>query len=126
MNATALRPILIVDDDEAILSSMELALSDEGYPVVVARNGRDALELARSASPRLILLDMKMPVMDGWAFAEAYRSQESQGGARAPIIAMTAAHDSERQAAEVAVDGYIAKPFDLNELLDLILRYSGN
>jgi two-component system, chemotaxis family, chemotaxis protein CheY len=120
------RPILVVDDDEAILSAMELALSDEGYPVVVARNGRDALELARSASPWLILLDMKMPVMDGWAFAEAYRQQANPKTPRAPIIAMTAAHESERQTAAVAADGYIAKPFDLNDLLELVLRYAGS
>ena len=126
MDNSAPRPILIVDDDEAILSSMELALSDEGYTVIVARNGRDALELARSASLRLILLDMKMPVMDGWAFAEAYRQQARPGAPRAPIVAMTAAHESERQTAEVAADGYIAKPFDLNDLLELVLRYAGN
>jgi two-component system, chemotaxis family, chemotaxis protein CheY len=65
-------------------------------------------------------------VMDGWAFAAAYRQQESPGAPRAPIIAMTAAHESERQATEVAADGYIAKPFDLNDLLELVLRYAGN
>jgi CheY-like chemotaxis protein len=70
--------------------------------------------------PAVILLDMKMPVMDGWAFASAYRQQS---GPHAPIIVMTAAHDSRQRASEIAADGFIPKPFDLDDLLALIRRY---
>lgn len=111
------RLILVVEDDEAILRSIEEILTDEGYAVAAALNGKEALERVQRAAPDLILLDMKMPVMDGWAFAQAYRRLP---GPHAPIIALTAAHDSRARAAEIAAAGYIAKPFDLDRLLDLV------
>lgn len=115
------QPILVVDDDEVILSTLALFLADEGYDVVVASNGKEALERAKHEHPRLILLDMKMPVMDGWAFAAAYREQP---GPHAPIIVMTAARDARARAAEIAADGYLAKPFDLDRLLDLMRQHA--
>lgn len=115
------RPILVVDDDEVILSTLALFLADEGYVVVVAGNGQEALERAEREHPRLILLDMKMPVMDGWAFAAAYRERP---GPHAPIIVMTAARDARGRAAEIAADGFLAKPFDLDRLLDLVRQHA--
>jgi two-component system chemotaxis response regulator CheY len=114
------RPILVVDDDEIILSTLALFLADEGYAVVTAGNGQEALERAARQHLQLILLDMKMPVMDGWAFAAAYRERP---GPHAPIIVMTAARDARGRAAEIAADGCLAKPFDLDHLLDLVRRY---
>lgn len=113
-------PILLVDDDESILSTVEFLLTDEGYPVMVAANGKEALKRIAAQAPCLILLDMKMPVMDGWAFAHAYRESP---GPHAPIVVMTAAHDSHKRAAEIAADDVIAKPFDVNHLLDLVRKY---
>jgi two-component system, chemotaxis family, chemotaxis protein CheY len=115
------RPILIVDDDEVILSSVALVLVEEAYQVISAMNGKEALELTSTRSPRLILLDMKMPVMDGWAFAAAYRQQP---GPHAPIVIMTAAHDWESRAAEISADGCLAKPFDIDDLLEVVHRYA--
>lgn len=115
------RPILVVDDDEIILSTLALCLEDEGYAVVAASNGKEALERVEREHPRLILLDMKMPVMDGWAFATTYRERP---GPHAPIIVMTAARDARSRAAEIAADGCLAKPFDLDRLLDLVRRYA--
>ncbi|HEY7342214.1 MAG TPA: response regulator [Ktedonobacterales bacterium] len=114
------RPILVVDDDDTIAMTLESFLIEEGYKVTVAHNGKEALERAEESPPAVILLDMKMPVMDGWAFASAYRQQS---GPHAPIIVMTAAHDSRQRASEIAADGFIPKPFDLDELLALINRY---
>lgn len=114
------RYILVVDDDETIATIIESFLSEEGYPVVVAHNGKEAIEQTKEALPYVILLDMKMPVMDGWAFAAAYREQP---GLHAPIVVMTAAHDSHQRANEVSADGVLPKPFDLDELLDLVCRY---
>lgn len=114
------RPVLVVDDDDTIAMTLESFLVEEGYKVMVAHNGKEALERAEASSPAVILLDMKMPVMDGWAFASAYRQQD---GPHAPIIVMTAAHDSRQRASEIAADGFIPKPFDLDELLALMRRY---
>lgn len=121
MNSAERQPILVVDDDDIILGSVAFVLADEGYAVAMATNGQEALEQIEKQPPRLILLDMRMPIMDGWAFAAAYREHP---GPHAPIIVMTAAHDSRSRAAEINADGYIAKPFDLNRLLDLVRRYA--
>jgi two-component system chemotaxis response regulator CheY len=120
MAAIDQQPILVVDDDDTIAMTLESFLVEEGYKVMVAHNGKEALERAEASSPAVILLDMKMPVMDGWAFASAYRQQD---GPHAPIIVMTAAHDSRQRASEIAADGFIPKPFDLDELLALMRRY---
>ena len=114
------RPILIIEDDEAILSTLELALGDEGYEVLTAMDGAAALEVIERQAPALILLDMKMPVMDGWTFAHAYRRQPEPW---APVLVVTAARDAAQRAAEVGADGYLAKPFELDDLLDLVGRY---
>ncbi len=121
MKSTDQRPILVVEDDEAILRSIEQILADEGYAVVAASHGKEALELIERIPPRLILLDMKMPVMDGWEFAAAYHQRH---GPHAPILVLTAARDSAARAAEIAAAGYIAKPFDLDILLDLVRRHA--
>src|SRR5919198_3303048 len=113
------RPILVVDDDELILNSVESTLADEGYPVVTATDGAAALDVVERQLPALILLDMKMPILDGWAFAKAYREQP---GPRAPIVVMTAAADAARRAADIGAEGYLAKPFDLEDLLTLVGR----
>jgi CheY-like chemotaxis protein len=113
------RPILVVDDDEVILSTVEFTLSDEGYPVMTAPDGAAALDLVEQQPPELILLDMKMPIMDGWAFARAYRDQP---GPHAPIVVMTAAADAARRAADIGANGYLAKPFDLEDLLTVVGR----
>ncbi|MEO7001302.1 MAG: response regulator [Ktedonobacterales bacterium] len=115
------RPILVVDDDAVILNAVEYILSDQGCAVVIANNGREALDRVHSAPPRLILLDMKMPVMDGWAFVAAYRDVP---GPHAPIIRMTAAQDSRSRATEISAEGFIAKPFDLDDVLAIVQRHA--
>jgi two-component system chemotaxis response regulator CheY len=113
------RPILVVDDDELILNTVESTLADEGYHVVTAPDGAAALDAIERQEPALILLDMKMPIMDGWAFASAYRRQPEP---HAPIVVMTAAADAARRAADVGAEAYLAKPFDLADLLNVVGR----
>ncbi len=110
-----------MEDDETILSSIEFLLTDEGYTVMTAANGHEAIERLVQSAPCLILLDMKMPVMDGWAFAKVYRERPSP---RAPLIVMTAARDAQNWSDEVGAAGYIAKPFDVDRLLDLIRQHA--
>jgi CheY-like chemotaxis protein len=111
------RRVLVVDDDEEIRGLLELVLEAEGYEVLIAPNGARALELADRHRPDLILLDMRMPVMDGWAFARTYREHPQP---HAPIVVMTAAPDAGQRAAEVQADGFVGKPFDLPELVSMI------
>jgi two-component system, chemotaxis family, chemotaxis protein CheY len=111
---------LVVDDDESIREFVEMVLSDAGWTVHTAPHGRAALDLVARCPPDLILLDMAMPVLDGWGFARAYRET---AGPRAPIVVMTAAWNAAERAAQVDADQYLAKPFDLDELLQIVRQY---
>ena len=108
--------VLVVDDDPAIVSTVETVLRDEGYNVSTASNGRQALTELERNLPSLVLLDMRMPVMDGWAFAAEVRER----GVEVPIVVMTAAQDARRWANEIAADGFVAKPFDIDDLLEMV------
>ncbi len=115
MSATG--PVLVVDDDEGIREFVAIALSDEGYEVATATDGAAALELVEQRPPAVILLDMRMPVMDGWAFTREYRRRP---GPHAPIVVVTAARDAGDRAAQIGAEGVLPKPFRLAELLDVV------
>jgi CheY-like chemotaxis protein len=121
MNRNPPRRILVIDDDESIREMIALILDDQGLQVCTARDGHEALALIAQDAPDLILLDMKMAHMDGWQFASRYRALTGQ---RAPLVVITAARDAAERAAEIAADGYLAKPFDLDDLLRVIDQYT--
>ncbi len=118
-SAVGQRPILVVDDDPEILAMLRDFLESEGLSVRTASNGEEALAALSEVAPSLILLDMRMPVLDGWGFAERYRARALEY----PIVVMTAAESARRWAEEIGAIGYIAKPFDVNELLQTIERH---
>ena len=119
MSATG--PVLVVDDDEGIRDFIGMVLSDEGYEVMTASDGAAALELIEQRSPTVILLDMRMPIMDGWEFARAYRQRP---GPRAPIIVVSAGREAASRAAEIDAADVLPKPFRLAELLDLVGKFA--
>jgi CheY-like chemotaxis protein len=112
-----------VDDDEGIRDLMAMALSAKGYEVVSVRDGAAALERLATSQPAVILLDMLMPTMDGWAFAQAY---EHLPEPHAPVIVMTAAHDAATWAAEIKAAAYLAKPFHLADLYACIEQWANH
>ena|SRR3984893_17476866 len=109
--------ILIVDDDESIRQIVRICLTDEGYEVFEAPNGQVALNTLGEFMPDLILLDLRMPVMDGWEFAKRY---EKMPGPRAPVVAFVAALNAEQDCADLDAAGILAKPFDLDDLLKAV------
>lgn len=111
-------PVLVVDDDPSILLTVSEILDLEGYPVETARNGVEALSAVERAHPSLVLLDMRMPILDGWGFAEELKRR----GLSLPILVMTAAQDARGWADEIGAQGYLAKPFDLPDLLAAVER----
>ena len=113
------RPILVVDDDPEIRAMLRDFLESEGLAVRTAANGAEALDALDDLAPALILLDMRMPVLDGWAFAERFHER----ALTYPIVVMTAAESARRWAEEIGATGYIAKPFDVDELLQTIERH---
>ena len=111
--------ILVVDDDPAILSTVADILEFEGYKVEVAANGAEGLRVLERVHPKLVLLDMRMPVLDGWDFARALRER----GIILPILVMTAAQDAHRWAQEIGAAGYVSKPFELLDLLAAVASF---
>ena len=110
--------ILVVDDDPDILEALSEILESEGFGIQQARNGLEALELVAKLQPNLILLDLMMPVMDGWEFAERMRGRSDW--AQIPVIVLSADRNIGTKARELGALGYLAKPFELNELLSLV------
>jgi DNA-binding response OmpR family regulator len=115
------REVVLIEDDEGVREVIDLALTTAGFRVHLATNGAEALDIVAQTTPRLILFDLKMPIVDGREFARRYRSST---GARAPLVLLTAAEDPAAEAASIEADGYLAKPFDLDELLQIAERMS--
>jgi two-component system chemotaxis response regulator CheY len=110
--------ILVVDDDPDILEALSEILEAEGFVIRQARNGQEALELLENVQPNLILLDLMMPVMNGWEFAERIRRRPDW--AQIPVIILSADRNIGGKARELGALGYLAKPFELSELLSLV------
>lgn len=108
--------VLVVDDDPAILSTVSEILNMEGYRVRTAANGAEALDAIAEEIPALVLLDMRMPVMDGWGLAD----QLKQRGISVPVLVMTAAQNARGWAEEINAQGFLPKPFDLVDLLQWV------
>jgi DNA-binding response OmpR family regulator len=113
--------VLVVDDDPDILEVVGLTLSASGYRVSRARNGREALALLAQELPQLILLDIKMPVMDGPTFAAELRRLYDH---LVPVLVLTASEDARRWARDVGADGWIPKPFDIDDLIAAVHRHT--
>jgi two-component system, chemotaxis family, chemotaxis protein CheY len=108
------RLVLVVDDDPDILQTLGLCLSSEGYRVLMAANGKEALDILESEHPSVILLDLMMPVMDGWQFVAEL---EHRGRRDVPLLILSADRSVQGHARQLRASGHLAKPFDLEELL---------
>ena len=119
-----MKRILVVEDHDDNLALMRAALEDD-YEVLVARDGREALEVAGRERPDLILMDLSLPGMDGWEATHRLKADERLRGI--PVIAVTAhamRGDRER-ALEVGCDDYLAKPIALRSLYRMIESHLG-
>jgi DNA-binding response OmpR family regulator len=106
--------IMVVDDEKRLVSLLESYLDQEGFRVVKATNGREALYLARQEKPDLIVLDIMMPEMDGYEFMRLHRKERNT-----PIILLTAKVEDDDKVIglELGADDYVTKPFRPRELL---------
>lgn len=112
--------ILVADDDPGIRSIVGEVLEAEGYAVVLASNGVQALEHVRSAPPDCIVLDLHMPVMDGTSFLAAWRADPAY--TKVPTVLFTSEDDAVTLAAALETQACISKPFELDALTDTIAR----
>jgi DNA-binding response OmpR family regulator len=119
------KTILVVDDQANVRTLLREYLSEEGYRVVVAGDGREALFAARREKPDLILLDIMMPEMSGYEFIKAYRREKDT-----PVILLTARLEETDKVLglELGADDYVTKPFGMRELvarIHAVLRRTG-
>ena len=120
------KKVLIVEDDSNIAELLHLYLEKEGFETQVARDGGKGVELFRSFQPDLVLLDIMLPVMDGWSVLRKIRE-----GSKIPVIMLTAKGELEDRVTglESGADDYIVKPFEMKEVLariHAVLRRSGS
>ena len=116
----AKKGVFLIEDDQDIRSSIIDILEEEGFAIDWAANGQEALDVMEGYDPDLILLDMKMPVMNGWEFCRALEGR----GPRPPIVVLTAAPDPAARAAEAHADGWLGKPFEYADLEATVRRFA--
>jgi two-component system, chemotaxis family, chemotaxis protein CheY len=114
------KPVLVVEDEPAVLKVITLVLTDAGYRVEAAIDGLDALDKIAQERPGLIILDMRMPVMDGWEFSGQVRARY---GRTIPLLMLSAATDAAARASQIEAEAYLEKPFDIDELARLVERH---
>ena len=117
--------VLIVEDDRNIAELLQMYLEKEGYSVTLAADGGQGLTKFRSMKPDLVLLDVMMPVMDGWSVCRAIRAE-----AQTPIIMLTAKGETDDKVNGLrsGADDYVTKPFEMKEVLariEAVLRRTG-
>jgi CheY-like chemotaxis protein len=112
------RIIMVVEDDHLIRQVVAEALEEEGFEVVEAANGKEALDALKQVRPSLILLDLMMPVMNGWEFRRAQLTDPVVSDI--PVIVLSALKDH-----TVEAERSFTKPFDLEDLLDTVWDYAG-
>ena len=116
--------LLLVEDDRSLGNSLKEFLTSEGYSVLYAENGREALEILRACRvlPKLILLDLMMPVLDGWGFLLERRKEARLFGI--PIVIMTGSKSVVHKARTAGAEAVLHKPFMPQDLLPIISQYS--
>ena len=114
------RPILIVDDDSAIRDAERQVLADNGFRVIEARDGGEAMRVIDIDPPALIVLDVQMPGVDGPTFARALRSRLR----RVPLVILTGVADPVREADRCNAEAFLRKPVEADELVRVVRRFA--
>lgn len=114
------RPILIVDDDSATRDIERQILADNGFRVVEARDGSEALRAIDVEPPALIILDVQMPGIDGPTFARELRTRLR----RVPLVILTGVPDPKREADRCNAEAFLRKPFDADELVRIVRKFA--
>ena len=114
------RPVLIVDDDDATRSAERAVLTEDGFRVIEARDGEEAMRVIQSDPPSVVVLDIQMPGVDGPSFARDLRMTLK----RVPLVILTGVEDPKREADRCNAEAFLSKPFDAPELLRVVRRFA--
>jgi CheY-like chemotaxis protein len=117
--------VLVVDDSDAVRELISMNLRLEGFDVVTARSGREALKLVHEVAPEVVTLDVTMPDMDGFGTAEALRAGLETRDLPIVIVSACAQEADFRRAEEIGVDAYVTKPFDPEHLVRVVRELAG-
>jgi CheY-like chemotaxis protein len=116
------KDILVVEDEAYLCDLIADVLESDGHKARKASNGREALAMLEERRPQLILLDLMMPIMDGWEFITVLKSRPQW--ADVPVIIITAIYDARRTQLETGAKAVITKPFDIDQLAELVDLYA--
>lgn len=114
--------ILIIEDEPGIRNNLRRVLRLEGHEVFEAEDGRRGVELALACAPQLVICDLMMPELDGFAVLRELRAQPATAGVAFCFLTASAEKDTRHKGLAAGADDYITKPFELTELLDLLHR----
>jgi CheY-like chemotaxis protein len=114
--------VLVVDDDDVIRQLITVNLELEGFDVVTAVDGQDALEKVKGAGPQVVTLDVMMPRVDGWEAAARLRGDPDTSHVKIILLSARAQEADLQRGERIGVDAYLTKPFDPDELIDVVRR----
>ncbi len=120
MDTVTTTSVLVVDDEPQVVWMLRFSLEAEGYRTLTARDGQAALEEIREHHPDLMLLDIMMPVMDGWSVLEELRLMPDAERPRVVVVSARASLRDRAKAAELGADAFIAKPFNVDDLMGVL------
>jgi DNA-binding response OmpR family regulator len=113
------RPVLVVDDDDATRSAERAVLTEDGFRVIEARDGAEAMRQIHADPPALIVLDIQMPGVDGPSFARELRMSLKH----VPLVILTGVEDPKREADRCNAEAFLSKPFNAPELVKVVRRF---
>jgi len=123
--ADTLGRVLVVDDDDVIRQLIMINLELEGFEVVTAVDGQDALEKVRDMDPVVVTLDIMMPRVDGWEAAARLRADPDTAHVKVVLLSARAQEADLQRGNRIGVDAYLTKPFDPDELIGTVRRLAG-
>ena len=112
--------MLVVDDEPQVVWMLKFSLEAEGYQTYSARDGRSALEELRLHHPQLMLLDIMMPVMDGWSVLKEIQDLPVEDRPRVIVVSARASLRDRAKAVELGADAFVSKPFNVDDLLRVL------
>lgn len=117
------KKILVVDDEPDVLKIVTFRLKKEGYEVITARDGQEALDLVNRERPDLVLLDLRLPVVDGYEVCKRLKTDEDLR--QIPVILLTASSATKiaEKTKDFQAEDYLIKPFEPEELLDKVKKF---
>ena len=123
--STSLGRVLVVDDDDVIRQLITVNLELEGFEVATAVDGQDCLDRVEDVRPVVITLDIMMPRLDGWEAASRLRADPATAGIKVVLLSARAQEADLERGSRIGVDAYLTKPFDPDELIEVVRRLAG-